>query len=364
MKVSFLRFNINQYVCFAIFLLLMLIIPITQFHKIIGIDLSHKSDSEEQPTVVVTDDGAVVVNTTDIAKDIIGYVGPTPMEIRIKDGVIQKVTPLPNKETPEFFGAVTNSDILDRFEGLTLPEAADLKVDAVSGATFTSNAVINTVKAGVVYALAEGNIPAVEKKESQPIDAKWIATIVIILCGALIPLWYRSKAYRTVQLLLNVAVLGLWGGAFLSYSIMVSALTNGLWRVILIPVALMLVVAFIYPMFGKVNHYCNWICPYGSLQELLGKCIPWKLRISQRVGKWLTVFRQVLWFGLMWLLWTGLWFDWMGYEPFAAFFFNDASWAVLMIAGVFLLLSLVVQRPYCRFVCPTGTLFHLSSGNH
>lgn len=363
MKKLRLQLNIGQYACFAICLLLMLIIPIANRHKIIGIDLA-KTDQAEQPeTIIVSGDGNMIINTTEIGKGIIGYGGPTPVEITVSEGKIQKIKVLANRETPEFLGAVSNSNMLESLEGKTLKEASESKIDGVSGATFTSSAIIQNIQAGVNYALDESHIPEA-KPTQQPLGAKFILTLVIILCGAILPWFLKNKNYRYIQLTLNVIILGFWGGTFVSYSLMVSYLTNGITQVVIIPVALMLVTAFIYPMFGKVDYYCTWLCPYGSLQELAGKCIRWKIPLTAKVARRLTVFREVLWFALMWLLWTGLWFDWMGYEPFAAFFIKDASPAVLGIAGGFILLSLVVNRPYCRFVCPTGSLFKFSEGRN
>ena len=362
MKPLKLQLSVGQYVCFAICLMLMLVIPIVHSNKIIGIELG-KADGEEVPETMVTEsDGTTIINTTVIGKDIIGYVGPTPVEITVRDGIIQKIKTLPNRETPEFLGAVRNSDLLESLDGKTLREAADTHLDAVSGATFTSSAIIHNIQTGINYALDEHNVAAASSPSHLPLDAKFYCTLVIILMGAILPWFLKNQKYRYIQLALNVAILGFWGGTFVSYSLMVSYLTNGITQIVLIPVALMLVTAFIYPMFGKVNYYCTWLCPYGSLQELAGKCFKWKISISPKVAKSLAVFRQVLWFCLMWLLWTGLWFDWMGYEPFAAFFIKDASPVVLGIAGAFILLSFVVQRPYCRFVCPTGSLFKLAEG--
>ena len=362
MKRLTLQLSIGQYVCFGICLLLMLIIPIANRHKLIGIDLAKGDGDETPPTITETADGTVIINTTALGKDVIGYGGPTPVEITIREGRIERIKVLPNRETPEFLGAVRNSDLLESLDGKTPEEAAGVHIDGISGATFTSTAIIQNIEAGVRYALDESRAAAATKGEQQPLGVKFYVTIAIILCGAVIPLLWKSKRYRYLQLALNVAILGFWGGTFVSYSLMVSYLTNGITQVAAIPVALMLVAAFIYPMFGKVDYYCTWLCPYGALQELAGKCIKWKLRISTRVAKGLGVARRVLWFGLMWLLWTGLWFDWMGYEPFAAFFIRDASPSVLGIAWAFVLLSLIVQRPYCRFVCPTGSLFKLAEG--
>lgn len=352
---------LKQIASFIVCLMLMLVVPIWRDHKIIGLSLP-QSDAEEKVETMTLEDGKVVINTTEIGKDIIGYVGPTPVEITIADDRILKIKPLPNQETPEFFGAVRNSDLLESLDGMTLEEAQKAHIDAVSGATFTSNAIIGSIRAGVNYAINENAGSFKSAPEKLPV--KFYFILAVILAAAILPFFLKGKVYRIIQLALNVGILGFWGGTFISYSIMTSFLTNGITSVLLIPVALMLVAAFIYPFFGKRNYYCAWMCPYGSIQELLGKCISFKFRMSPTLLKWLTYFREALWVVLMWLLITGLFFDWMGYEPFAAFFFGDASLAVLIIAGVFLLLSLFIQRPYCRFVCPTGSLFKYAEGSY
>ena len=63
----------------------------------------------------------------------------------------------------------------------------------------------------------------------------------------------------------------------------------------------------------------------------------------------------------MLLMLTGVWSEWMNYELFIAFIFKSASWVIILLAIVFVLLSIFVPRPYCRFVCPMGSLFKLSS---
>lgn len=365
MHQKILNISVSQYVCFGVCLLLMAIIPIVRSNKIFGIELDKKDRGETVETIQRAEDGSLIVNTTELGKNVTGYTGNTPVEIYLSaDGKITKIKTLPNQETPEFFGAVVNGNLLESLNGLTLEEALHKKIDAVTGATYSSNAVIQNINLGVNYALKESaNVAKAPTKTDENVTWKFYVILLVILAGAMIPLFLKNKKYRIVQLILNVAILGFWGGSYLSYSLMVSGLTNGMLRVVMIPAILMLILAFIYPMFGKPNHYCNWICPYGALQELAGKCVKYKFKLPKKLVNGLTVFRNILWFCLMWLLWTGIWVDWMDYEPFAAFFFTDASIATLIVAGVFILLSFVIQRPYCRFVCPTGTLFKLSEGD-
>ena len=95
----------------------------------------------------------LVVNTTDLCKDVVGYNGPTPLKITIVDNVVASVEALPNDETPRFFDLVRAGGLLDAVVGKTPAEAAEMPLDAVSGATFSSNAVIANLRAGLKEAV-------------------------------------------------------------------------------------------------------------------------------------------------------------------------------------------------------------------
>ena len=60
------------------------------------------------------------------------------------------------------------------------------------------------------------------------------------------------------------------------------------------------------------------------------------------------------------MVWCGVDFEIMNYEVFSAFLFDSASVAVLIMAVLFLALSIFTPRPYCRFVCPTGAILTVS----
>jgi len=91
----------------------------------------------------------LVVNTTDLCKNVIGYEGPTPLKITIVKGVVSKVEALPNTETPRFFDLVLESGLLKSVVGKTPAEAAKMPLDAVTGATYSSEAVIQNLRAGL-----------------------------------------------------------------------------------------------------------------------------------------------------------------------------------------------------------------------
>ena len=110
---------------------------------------SAASPSDAKPLVKQAD-GTVVINTTTLAEDVKGYRSTTPLEIHIKSGKIVKVEPLKNQETPKYFVPM-KKELLPKFEGLKVNKVATTQIDAVTGATLSSKAVIENVKRGVDY---------------------------------------------------------------------------------------------------------------------------------------------------------------------------------------------------------------------
>lgn len=104
----------------------------------------------QSDTPMVKEDGAWVVNTTTLTKSIEGYNGPVPVKIYIKKNKVQKVEVLKNQETPKYMAKVKKS-LITAWDGLSVKEAKAKQVDAVTGATFTSNALIENVSKGLDY---------------------------------------------------------------------------------------------------------------------------------------------------------------------------------------------------------------------
>ena len=337
--------------------LLVMAVSIRRDGKVVGRELKQQqADSTKTETMVVLEDGSVRLNTTELGKDIIGYGGIVPLEITLENGKVKSVKALENSETPDFFKEA--SVLLTKWNGRTVEEAQKLKVDAVSGATFSSKAIIGNVQRGLLYAAKNPVQDSIWAE--MDFSSKAIAGLIVVLLAAIVPLFVKDRRYRISQQVLNVIVLGFWCGSFLNYTSIVSYMSNGMNVLTLIVPVIMLITAFVYPLFGKKSYYCTHVCPFGSLQELAGKCVGYKFKMKPTTTKRLDMFRQLLWAVLMLCLWTGVWFDWIDYEPFSAFVFQSASWVVIVIAVVFVALSTVIVRPYCRFVCPTGSLFKYS----
>lgn len=100
--------------------------------------------------VISKENGMTVVNTTSIAKDVEGYNGPTPVKIYIKKNKVVKFEMLRSQDGPKYVAKVKNA-ILSFWDGMTVKKALTVEPDAVTGATFTSNAVKANVKRGLEY---------------------------------------------------------------------------------------------------------------------------------------------------------------------------------------------------------------------
>lgn len=112
--------------------------------------------------------------TEEYCQDIIGFNGVIPLEINMVDGKIAEIKILENQETPGFLRKVTGSGLIEQFYGLTPEEAVKLEIDAVSGATYSSNAIIKSVKTRM----------AVYDKETNPSTTTW--PLIGIICCAVI----------------------------------------------------------------------------------------------------------------------------------------------------------------------------------
>jgi Na+-translocating ferredoxin:NAD+ oxidoreductase RnfG subunit len=103
-------------------------------------------------TYAVKNDKGKVIGTVLLSSpysdEIKGFNGPTPLQIALDEkGKIVEVRVLSNDETPSFLDRVINAGFLNSWNGLTAKEALDKEVDAVSGATYSSNGIKNSLKA-------------------------------------------------------------------------------------------------------------------------------------------------------------------------------------------------------------------------
>ena len=340
--------------------LLILTVAINKDGKFFGtsiVNLPAKSEtSNEEKSVEFKsedDNGNIVLNSKAVVKGVYGYGGELPLKIFIADKKITKVELEPNSETPSFLNRVLKTGLLEKWNGLTLKEAVALELDGVSGATYSSIAIIKNVQQSAAFA-AESNLMA---SSGLKIKFKEIIALLVIAFGIVMNfLKPANKVFRILLFTLNVAVLGFWCGSFLSISVFTAWAANGInLTMAIVPIVLFLV-AVITPLIGKKGAYCSYHCPMGAAQELTSLIMKGKVRIPHNIATKLSKLRESILLLMLFVMWIGVGFEIMDYEVFTAFLLSSASTAVLVMAVVFLVLSIFIHRPYCRFICPTGAL--------
>ena len=106
-----------------------------------GVDFKQKNDA-----TWTLKNGVTVYSSYPYGQEISGFMGPTPVFIAVdKQQKITAVTPSLNRETPEYF--LLTKPLFKAWKGKTLQEAKTLVPDAVTRATLSSNAIVQTVQA-------------------------------------------------------------------------------------------------------------------------------------------------------------------------------------------------------------------------
>ena len=126
-------------------------------------------------------------------------------------------------------------------------------------------------------------------------------------------------------------------------------------------VVLAVIGLFLAILFGPV--ICGWICPFGTFQEWIGKLgrkifkkrynhfIQPKLDRVLRYARYLVL----IWVSYMTVVSGKLIFQ--DYDPYYAlfnFWRGDVAISGFVLLGIVMLLSLFVERPFCKYACPYG----------
>ena len=96
------------------------------------------------------ENGAIVINTTELGKNVEGYQGPTPVKVYIKNNKVEKIEFLQSTESPKYYDRVKKF-LQSKWDGLKVKEAREKQVDVVTGATYSSEAVIENVRLALDY---------------------------------------------------------------------------------------------------------------------------------------------------------------------------------------------------------------------
>lgn len=282
-----------------------------------------------------------------------GYGGKVPFLIGLKGDTIIKIQLLPNNETTEFMEYIKEDKLLAQWEGMKINKVSNTEVDAVSGATESSNAIIRGMRQRAAQYLNEE--PSHLKRDFTSI-LKDLLFFLVILLSILMSHVNSIKKYRWIYLIIVVLVIGIYTGRTLSVKLLYGWLSKGIaWKTNWQSTTL-LIMAVSMPLLRKPKFYCNYLCPMGAFQELINKISPAKKRNIKLKSSPLSLSEIYLALILISLV-LGFKIELSYLEPFMVFMYKVARTALFVFASVIAIMSFFFNKPWCTF-CPTGCLIN------
>lgn len=116
-------------------------------------------------------------------------------------------------------------------------------------------------------------------------------------------------------------------------------------------------------LFGAV--FCGFICPFGTIQELIGnigKKIFHKRYnnfVPIKIDKWLRYIRYIVLAKILYetaVVGKLIFADHDPYYAFMNFFNSEILVSAFVFLGAIMLLSLLIERPFCKYACPYGAI--------
>lgn len=353
-------------------IVILLLVVASQQGKIVGYSLLGNKDVQRFPVLELQDINAILPAVTEVltADSLLfelnnssgeriaytkwfegefGYGGKVPLFVLFnKNNKVAGVILDENYESPDFLTDIEKKGLLKQWNGYSAEEIASVDVDGLSGATLTSEAIIRGVQQS-----ADGNSKLV--LDSNKILIKKIVGylwVLVLLFAFFFP--KRAGKYYVYLQVGSILIFGIYLKQFISFNQIIVWLTNGFhWQThgFLI---LVFALAIVLPLFTKRSFYCAWVCPFGAAQTVCGKVRKNKFKFQPATLKYLRHLREVLFMSLLVLLWLGFSFDLTLIEPFTLFVIKHANYWVIGYAILFLIVSVFISDPWCRFFCPTG----------
>ena len=326
-----------------------------------------------------------LLRTGPLVDDKIGYQGPTELWLAIdNDDRVTKIK-LRSSYDNEPYVRYTRMEasFWSKFVGRTLTELSEIDlaaegIEGVSGATMTSMAAADTVRA-----VAQRLLQQAESTSQPKSRQRWnwsLGELATGLLACLLVPWSLSKLrgrrrWRLAwQLLAFVVIVGL-SGNLLSMALLAGWTRSGPAITFAPGLALLVVVSLAMPAFMGRNVYCDHVCPHGMLQQWLvrwqGKkrfdsapLVQLQLKPADQPRKpsRQSLHRALKLSGVIILVLCVSWVVWTVpsqltfFEPFDVYAWR-VGWSVSL--GVWLgSLWLAAWEPmgYCRLACPTGML--------
>ncbi|MCB1664939.1 MAG: 4Fe-4S binding protein [Pseudomonadales bacterium] len=197
-------------------------------------------------------------------------------------------------------------------------------------------------------------------------DTPWGEVLILLgILGLVMTAFLRKDArVRWAALTVTLGYLGFYKGGFLSVAHITGAISQGP-GIFLNNLPMLMIIVFTVVttlLWGRV--FCSSLCPFGALQDFITRFTPkgWRVKVPQAIHDRALYIK----YGILALivgasvLHTGVSL-FQYFEPFGTLFFFSSSVLLWSILIVILIASVLVERFYCRYVCPLGAALGIVS---
>jgi NosR/NirI family nitrous oxide reductase transcriptional regulator len=313
---------------------------------------SYAQDGDNGPTIYIESERLV--------SNVHGYAGVINVGVFIDaSGNVASVHHVSSHETASYLRKILSHDYYERFKDLDLSQ--EYRIDAVSGATLTTQAIASTVTQVVKMSNPDPieNFSGISNIHLFSVSANlswhWMVHIVVIFLIFLFGFQKKIRKSKKGIIVLNILSL-VYIGFYLNNSFTyVSFLHPFLGTSISSLVGLYALFVLLGAIWGK-NTYCKYVCPFGNAQRVTLLLTPKKYRSKFFLpNKWIKRFRDAITLVLI----GGVLFgfrQWSNFELFPDLFGLEirSLWWVASILLV--LMSAKYPMIWCRLLCPTGSV--------
>lgn len=157
----------------------------------------------------------------------------------------------------------------------------------------------------------------------------------------------------------SVDALCAFGGAETLYSLITKGtLIN---RIEVSSVVFFIITLIVTLIFGRL--FCSFICPLGTLQDLSSRLKIKKIRIPEKVHSKLSLLKYAVLIVILFLTYRAGSLIIRGYDPYAALMhltspevLTESAIGLIILAAI-IILSIFIDRFFCRYICPLGAIY-------
>lgn len=288
-----------------------------------------------------------------------GYGGPLRVAAAVTlQGELASLAIVEHRETPAFVARMRRSEMLSELvrKKFSDPIALEVDIDAVSGATYTSRAVTQSVSQAIHGVAREELKLTVPPKERKIVfglpEALLIALFVFAVGQRRLLKGKQRKVARWITMVVGLVFLGF---AFNSQFVLthINMVLLGYWPDWHTHLFWYILIAglFFFKARRDWNVYCYDFCPFGAAQEVLAQVggakprkVKWPILLlwSQRILVILAVSLALIYRNP----------SFTSFEIFGTMFRLTGSSFQFVLMAIIVLLSLFLYRPWCRYLCP------------